>query len=195
LRVGARGGLVRSTGLSVNRRVKEPAGEAVHEVGCEDAAGFLLRGLLCLIGRRNGRARLVLEGNLAGVEHLLEDLQALFLLIVLEALVGLQESQPNRDVVLLVQQELGCEVLDLRVQQPERSGIGELQVVQDVDGQFLVRLPHFLDSMRVRAVPPEPTHSFLLEVLALLRLEVVVRNVQHLVLHLDRQRLKQVRYS
>lgn len=107
----------------------------------------------------------------------------------MEELVRLQDFESNRDIVLLVQQQLRREVLDLRVQQAKRIWVCELQRVQNVDRQFLVRLTNLLRPMRVRAVLPELADSILLVVLAFLRLEVVVGDVEHFVLHFQGQDL------
>ena len=81
-------------------------------------------------------------------------------------------------------------MLHLSVQETECVRICELKVVQDVDRQFLVGLPDFLGSVRVRAVLAKLANLVLLVVLALLGLEVVVGDVQQLVLHFNRQRLQ-----
>ena len=95
----------------------------------------------------------------------------------MEELVRLQNFESNRDIVLLVQQQLRREVLDLRVQQAKRVWVCELQGVENFDRQFLVRLPNLIAPVRVRAVLPELAHTFLIVILAFLSLEVVVGDV------------------
>lgn len=107
----------------------------------------------------------------------------------MEELVRLQDFESNRDIVLLVEQQLRREVLDLRVQQAKRIVVCDVQGVQNVDRQFLVRLPHLLRPVGVRAVLSELADSVLLVVLAFLSLEVVVRDVEHFVFYLQGQDL------
>lgn len=132
---------------------------------------------------------MVLELDLTVVDHLLQQLQSLVLLVSLDVLVRLQQLQLQRDIVALAVEELRCEVLHLCVEQSEGAWVGELQVVNQLNRKFLVRLPDLLGAVGVGAVLAELADLALLPVLALLRLEVVVRDVQHFVLHFDWQGL------
>lgn len=129
---------------------------------------------------------MILELNLTGVNHLLKDLQALLLLVRLQHLVRLKKFELDGDVVLLAEKELGREVLNLSVKEPEGIRVGDVQVVKDVYWQFLVRLPDFIGAMCIGAVLAEFAHLVELVVLTLLGLEVVIGDVQHLVLHFHR---------
>jgi len=192
----APGSAVDSAGFAVNGRIEESIAERVLLVRYGLVRHLLVRLLLCNVGLSRIitpwllYGRLVLERNLALIDHRLQQLKSLSLLVILQHLIRLQYLQSQRDIVLLVQYELRSEVLHLSVQETECVRICELKVVQDVDWQFFVRLSDFVDAVRVGAVLAKLANLVLLVVLAFLGLEVVVGDVQQLVLHFNRQRLQ-----
>ena len=101
------------------------------------------------------------------------------------------------DLVFLAEDEPGLNSLHLRFQQAESIRIRNFEATADINGQLFIGLAEFIASVSIGAVLAEVTLLLLLKVLADLRLIVVVRNVEHLVLHLYRQllskRIKSVR--
>jgi hypothetical protein len=85
-------------------------------------------------------------------------------------------------------------MLGLIVEALKRPGIGLITHLllegQSVGGQFLVGLSQLMFSVGIGAVFAKATHCLIVEVLALLRFVIVVRNIQQFELHFHRQRLQ-----
>ncbi len=91
----------------------------------------------------------------------------------------------HHSLILVVQKERGLDGFDLSLEQTECIWVCDFKTDSDVCRQLLVRLSQLVFSMRVGAVLAKVALLFLFEVLAHLRLVVVIRDVQHLVLNLD----------
>mmetsp|Transcript_42955 Transcript_42955/g.56833 ORF Transcript_42955/g.56833 Transcript_42955/m.56833 type:complete len:183 (-) Transcript_42955:29-577(-) len=86
-------------------------------------------------------------------------------------------------LVLTIKEKGRLKCLNLRFEEAEGVGIGDLETDADVHGQLFIRLAQLFAPMGIRTVLAEVTLLVLLEILANLRLVVVVGNVQHFVLH------------
>ena len=84
----------------------------------------------------------------------------------------------------LINDKLRLNSLNLSFQKAESIWVCDIESITHILGQLLVRLAHLLATVSIRAIFSKMTHFLLLKVLADLRLVVVVRDVQHLVLHL-----------
>ena len=79
--------------------------------------------------------------------------------------------------------ETRLESLNLSVEQAEGARVGDLKAGQRVRRQLLIRLSQFRVSMGIGAVFAKVALLGLLKVLTYLGLVVIVRNVEHFVLH------------
>ena len=99
------------------------------------------------------------------------------------------ENLVHHALVLVVEEESGLQGLNLRLEEAEGVRVRDLQAQTHVRWQLFIRLAQLSLSMRIRAVLAKVTLLVLLEILANLSLVVVVRDVEHFVLHFDWQLL------
>jgi hypothetical protein len=119
---------------------------------------------------------------LATLEELGHNVERLLVLLLSEEIAGL-EYLVHHMLVLTIKEKGRLKCLNLRFEEAEGVGIGDLETDADVHGQLFIRLAQLFAPMGIRTVLAEVTLLVLLEILANLRLVVVVGNVQHFVLH------------
>jgi len=120
--------------------------------------------------------------DLATLEELGHNVERLLVLLLSEEIAGL-EYLVHHMLVLTIKEKGRLKCLNLRFEEAEGVGIGDLETDADVHGQLFIRLAQLFAPMGIRTVLAEVTLLVLLEILANLRLVVVVGNVQHFVLH------------
>ena len=135
----------------------------------------------------------ILGRYLIVLEERFQNLHALFVLLVLEEVADLEHFVLYM-ALLVIEDEAGLHGLDLGFEEAESVGIRDVKAGANVDGKLFVRFAQFVFAVSIGTVLAEVTHLFLLEVLAHLRLVVVVRDVEHLVLHFDGQLLQNRQY-
>lgn len=132
------------------------------------------------------RRFLVLNRDLAHVDHLLQDVPSLFgVWVFRKQLVCLEQVELHLLILGLVKCYPWLEVAALArlsVEHLKGGVVSEVEIGRDL-WEFIIRQAHFITTMGIRTVLAETTLPFLEEVLALLRLEVVVRDVHHFELH------------
>ena len=138
----------------------------------------LCRLLACWVGQR------ILSRYLVVLKHRFQDLHALLVMLGLEELADLEDLALHL-LVLVIEDEPGLDGLDLGLEEAEGVGIGDIEAGSHINGQLFIRLAKLVSAVGVCAILAKVALLLLLEVLADLRLVVVVRDVQHLVLHFD----------
>ena len=89
-------------------------------------------------------------------------------------------------LLLVAGNESRLDRLHLGLKQAERVRIGDVEAGANIDRELFVWLAELVAAMSIGTVLAEMALLLLLEVLAHLRLVVVVRDVQHLILHFYR---------
>ena len=134
----------------------------------------------------------VLRRDLIVLQHRFKDLHALLIVLRLEQLADFEDLALHL-LVLVIQDEPGLDGLDLCLEEAEGIGVCDIETSSHINGQLFIRFAQLVAPMSIRAVLAEVALLLLLEVLAHLRLVVVVRDVQHLILHFDGKLLSHTR--
>ena len=136
--------------------------------------------------------------DLVILEESFENLHALIFLLRLKKVGDVLDLVLNilaLNLVLLAENESGLDSLHLSFQESKSVWIRNLEARAYIDGQFFVRLAELIFSVGIGTILAEVALLFLLKVLADLRLIVVVRDVEHLVLDLNWKLLEEKRYK
>ena len=127
----------------------------------------------------------VLCRYLVVLEQSFENLHALFVALVLKEIANLDNLGFDL-LVFLFENKSGLQGLNLGFEEAKGIWIGDFQILAETNWQLFIWLPQFFFAVSIGAVLAEVTLFFLLKVLAHLRLIVVIRDVQHLILHFNR---------
>lgn len=163
-----------------------------HSGGLRRCVTCLILGSTLILRLRLG-SNSVLGWDLVILEESFEDLHALIFLLRLKKVGDVLDLVLNilaLNLVLLAEDESGLDSLNLGFQESKSIWICDLEAWAYVDRQFFVRLAELIFSMGIGTILTEVALLFLLKVLADLRLIVVVRDVEHLVLDLNWELLK-----
>ena len=144
---------------------------------------------LLLCGRLHRRLHWRLPGNFGLILQFLQELHSNLFLILLEILADFKHLFIHCGGYRIALCETRLECLNLGVEQAEGPWVGDFQTGQCVWWQLLVGLSEFRPAMCVRAVFSEVALCSLLIILADLSFVIIVRNIQHFVLHFQGQLL------
>ena len=105
-------------------------------------------------------------------------------------MLGFEELADLEDLalhllVLVIENEPWLDGLHLGLEQTEGVWIGDIETSSHINGQLFVWLSQLVTPMSIGTILAKMALLLLFEVLAHLGLVVVVRDVEHLILHFD----------